>query len=211
MIVAGDLPAGAKLTEASVAELLGVSRGPIREAFRALQETGLVRFEKNRGVYVRQISIDEADQIYEVRAALDAFAARKLAGSASPAQVRALRALLARMDRAAAESDVETYSELNVAFHDKLVSFAGNSKLLATYRRLVNELALFRRTTLARAGTLPTSTREHRAIVDAIAAGDADGAARALHDHVMASRERMHRTQQEVPRPLALAARRSPR
>src|SRR5262249_52800877 len=68
MIVAGDLPAGGKLNEASVAELLGVSRGPVREAFRALEASGLVRLEKNRGVFVRQISVEEADQIYEVRA-----------------------------------------------------------------------------------------------------------------------------------------------
>ena len=71
LILAGDLPAGGKLTEASVAELLGVSRGPVREAFRAMEASGLVRFEKNRGVFVRQPSVAEADEIYEVRAALD--------------------------------------------------------------------------------------------------------------------------------------------
>src|SRR5262245_3364669 len=54
MILAGDLPAGSKLSEATIAELLGVSRGPVREAFRALEESGLVRLEKNRGVFVRQ-------------------------------------------------------------------------------------------------------------------------------------------------------------
>src|SRR3977135_4650130 len=61
MILAGDLAAGAKLNEATVADLLGVSRGPVREAFRALEESGLVRLEKNRGVYVRQITVAEAD------------------------------------------------------------------------------------------------------------------------------------------------------
>jgi len=91
MILDGDLAAGAKLTEASIAELLGVSRGPVREAFRALEGSGLVRFEKNRGVSVRQISVEEADQIYELRAVLDEFVGRRLAQTATPADILELR------------------------------------------------------------------------------------------------------------------------
>src|SRR6202521_777813 len=139
MILAGDLAAGAKLNEAAVAELLGVSRGPVREAFRALEESGLVRLEKNRGVFVRQISIEEADQIYEVRAALDEWVGRRLAQTASADQLKELKAIVERMDRAAAKNDLDTYYALNLAFHDRLVEYAGNAKLLAVYRRLVNE------------------------------------------------------------------------
>ena len=181
MILAGDLAAGAKLNEAAVADLLGVSRGP-------------VRLEKNRGVFVRQISIEEADEIYEVRAALDEWVGRRLARTATPEQLKALRSIVERMDRAAAQDDVDAYYPLNLDFHERLVTFAGNRKLLATYRRLVNELNLFRRQTLAQGGTLPISTREHRDIVDKIAAGNAAGAGKALHEHVMGSRERMHRS-----------------
>jgi len=193
MILAGDLAAGAKLNEVDIAELLGVSRGPVREAFRALEESGLVRLEKNRGVFVRQIALAEADELYEVRAALDEWAGRRVAQSAAPEQVKELRAICERMDRAAAKNDVDAYWPLNLEFHDRLIAFAGNGKLLSTYRRLVNELSLFRRQALASGGTLPVSTREHRDIVDKIASGNAAAAGRALHDHVMASRERMHR------------------
>ena len=195
MILAGDLAAGSKLNEASIADALGVSRGPVREAFRALEESGLVRLEKNRGVFVRQISVAEADEIYEVRAALDEWTGRRLAQTATPEHIRELRAFVERMDRAAAKDDVQAYWLLNLDFHDRLVALAGNAKLLATYRRLVNELNLFRRQTLAEGGTLPVSTREHREIVDKIAAGNATAAGRALFDHVMASRERMHKSQ----------------
>jgi len=83
------------------------------------------------------------------------------------------------------------------------VELTGNAKLLHVYRRLVNELHLFRRTPLAQGGTLPVSSREHRAIVDRIAAGQPVAAGRALHDHVMASRERMHRI--KAPRAAAVA------
>ena len=72
-ILAGELEPGAKLTEAALAERLGVSRGPIREAFRSLEESGLVRQEKNRGVFVRNIDLGEAMEIYDLRALITQF------------------------------------------------------------------------------------------------------------------------------------------
>ncbi len=192
-ILAGELPAGAKLSEATIADMLGVSRGPVREAFRSLEESGLVRLEKNRGVFVRQVSVEEADEIYELRAALDEFAGRRVAQKARTADVRDLRALVERMDRAAARDELDAYYRANLKFHDRLIELAGNAKLLATYRRLINELHLYRRASLAQAGALPVSTREHHDIVEKIAAGQAVAAGRALYDHVMGSRERMHR------------------
>ena len=197
LILAGDLAAGSKLTEGSISEMLGVSRGPVREAFRALEGSGLVRIEKNRGVYVRQIAIDEADQIYELRGVLDEFVGRRLAATATPDHVAELRGILARMDEAAARNDVDAYLGGNLDLHDRMVELTANAKLLIVYRRLVNELHLFRRTALALGGAIPVSSREHHEIVDRIAAGDADGAGRALREHVAASRARMHESSKE--------------
>jgi len=206
MILTGELPAGAKLTEAALAERLGVSRGPVREAFRALEEVGLVRLEKNRGVFVRQITIEEADEIYEVRTILDEWIGRRLAQSVKPEQVNELRALVNRMEKAAAKHDVDTYYHLNLDFHDLLVGYCGNAKLVATYRRLVNELSLFRHQTLARGGgTLSVSTREHREIVERIAARNPVAACKALLDHVAASRDRMHQSHPDISRGQQLA------
>jgi len=192
MIVAGELPAGTKLNETALAQSLGVSRGPIREAFRALEESGLVRLTKNRGVFVRQVSVEEADEIYELRAILDEYAGRKAAQTATRANIAELQALVARMDDAAARVDLDAYHRANVEFHDLLVKLAGNAKLLQTYRRLVNELHLYRRATLAQEGALPVSTREHHAIVERIAARQSIQAGRALFEHAMGSRTRMH-------------------
>ncbi len=89
-IVGGALAAGSKLNEADIAAQLRVSRGPVREAFRALEQSGLVRTEKNRGVYVRQLSMAEADEIYEVRAALDGMIGRLAAQRIQPAQLQQL-------------------------------------------------------------------------------------------------------------------------
>jgi phosphonate utilization transcriptional regulator len=202
MILAGDLPAGAQLREVEVASMLGVSRGPVREAFRALEESGLVRLEKNRGVFVRQIGQDEVDQIFELRAVLDEFAGRRAAQKATPAQTAELRELVERMEKATARGDVDDYHEANVAFHDRIVELAGNPKLTFLYRRLVNELHLHRRASLGQQGILPLSMSEHRAIVDHIASGHAAAAGRALHEHAAASRERVRHTT-ETPLPKA--------
>ncbi len=199
MILAGDLPTGGKLNEAAVAALLGVSRGPVREAFRALEASGLVRLEKNRGVFVRRIGVEEADEIYELRAVLDEFVGRRVAQIATVEQIRELRARIERMEKAAARGDVDAYLAANVDFHERVVELAGNGKLLEMYRRLVNELHLYRRATLAQGGALPISTREHRGIVECIAARKPAAAGRAMYDHVMASRERMHAA--ATPRP----------
>ena len=136
-----------------------MSRGPVREAFRALEAPGLVRLEKNRGVFVRQVGVDEADEIYELRAVLDDFAGRLAAQNADALDVADLRARLDRMERAVARGDLDAYHEANLGFHDRLVELAGNAKLLALYRRLVNELSLYRRATLDQSG-IPSMSLE---------------------------------------------------
>ena len=191
MIVDGELGAGAKLSENTLAVKLHVSRGPVREALRGLEQTGLVQLEKNRGVFVRRIDVDEAAEIYELRATLDRHAGRKLAARIEPAQLKELGALVERMEKASARNDLDAYHPLNLRFHDALIEFTGNRKMLHTYRRLVNELNLYRRHTLAQRDRLPASTREHRQIVDAIAARKPDAAGDLLYEHAMASCARM--------------------
>lgn len=194
-ILEGDLMPGDKLNEEAVAAALQVSRGPVREAFRALQAAGLLRTEKNRGVFVREVSLAEADEIYEVRAGLDELIGRLAAERAEPRDVRELRALLRDMKRAARSRSVDEYYPLNVRFHERIAQITGNTTLLATYRRLVNELHLYRRETLARnSASFPASTREHAAIVDALEAGDGDRASQLLYRHAMESRTRLHQT-----------------
>jgi phosphonate utilization transcriptional regulator len=192
-ILSGELAPGRKLNEEEVALLFNVSRGPVREAFRALESAGLLRVEKNRGVYVRQVSVEEADEIYEVRAGIDELIGRLLAERIAPAQVAELRAQLRKMQSQAKAHDVGAYYPLNVRFHESLAEFTGNRALVATYRRLVNALHLYRRETFARSpDSFPISTREHAEIVDALAAGDADRAGKLLYQHAMESRDRLH-------------------
>ena len=190
MILDGEIGPGSKMTEAWLSERLGVSRGPIREAFRMLEQAGLVRQEKNRGVFVRDIPLEEAQEIYDLRAAMDELVGRRLAETVTPEQMKAARAIVERMDLAARAGDSDAYHLLNLEFHDALVGFTGNRKLAGVYRKLVKELALFRRRNLRDQQLLPHSAAEHRGILKAIAAGDADQAGRTMFDHVMESKER---------------------
>lgn len=191
LILSGELPPGAKLTEAMLSERLGVSRGPIREAFRRLEEAGLVRLEKNRGVFVRDIPLDEATEIFDLRADMDEIAGRRVAANLTAEQGRRLRSIVERMDQAARGGDADTYHLLNLEFHERVVEFAGNRKMLTIYRRLVNELALARWRNLAEAQSLTQSAAEHRQILKAISSGDPEAAGRALFEHAQRSKARM--------------------
>ena len=191
-IVGGELAPGAKLNEAELASELRVSRGPVREAFRALEQAGLVRTEKNRGVFVRQVSLEEANEIYEVRAALEGQIGRLAAQRAKPAQLERMRAIVKRMHAAGRKRDPDVYFPLNIEFHEVLAEAAANRALAAHYRRVVNELNLYRREAIQRnIDVIPVSTREHEAVVNAIAKGEAALAARLLYDHVINSRSRL--------------------
>ena len=189
-ILQGEYEPGSKLIEATLAQKMGVSRGPVREAFRMLEEAGLVRNEKNRGVFVRDIPIDEAVEIFDLRAAMDELVGRKLARDITPTQLKEVKGLVDAMEKAVKAEDAYNYHLLNLKFHDRLVEMAGNSKLTAIYRKLIKELSLFRRLNLADGWLLPISANEHRQIVKAIASGDPETAGRAMFDHVIESKER---------------------
>jgi phosphonate utilization transcriptional regulator len=210
MILEGEIKAGAKLTEAWLSERLGVSRGPIREAFRMLEQAGLVRQEKNRGVFVREIPLEEALEIFDLRAAMDELVGRRLAESITPEQMKAVRAVVEKMDAAARAGDADTYHLLNLQFHDALVEYAGNRKLAGVYRKLVKELALYRRRNLRDEAALPHSAAEHRAILKAIASGDAEHAGGAMYDHVIESKQRALHGNQAKPPQRAKASRARP-
>ena len=200
-ILAGEHPPGTKLNEAALALALGVSRGPVREAFRMLDEAGLVRTEKNRGVFVRDIPPDEAAEIYELRAAMEELVGRHLARHMSVAHREEAEALVQAMEVAVQAQDQQTFHQLNLRFHDRLVEMAGNRKLAAIYRKLVKEIALIRRRQLASVGVLPVSASEHRDILQAIATGNPDHAGRVMFDHALDGKERSKLQQGQEPGP----------
>jgi phosphonate utilization transcriptional regulator len=193
LILRGELAIGQRVNESELATRFGTSRGPIREALRALEESRLVRSEKHRGVFVREISIAEADEIYDVREALDQLIGQRVAERATPQQLCDLEAVVAEMDEATAKQDIKRYHGLNLKFHDMLVDFAGNSRLTESYRLLTKELLLFRLRGLQDGGGFAVSNTEHKAVVQAVAARDCARAGHLLRQHAAGSRARMHK------------------
>lgn len=183
-IKAGELTVGAKLNEIDLAERLRISRSPVREAFRALEEAGLVRLEKNRGVFIRDLSDEEAAELYEVRAGLDEMAGRLLAPRVTAEQLEELRGLVTQLETSSMSGGVNNYFPLNIAFHDRMVEMTGNTMLLGLYRQVVNRMHLLRRRGFSIAGSSAASHAEHRIILDALATRNAEETARAMRQHV---------------------------
>ena len=193
LILRGELAIGQRVNESELAARFGTSRGPIREALRALEESRLVRSEKHRGVFVREITVAEADEIYDVREVLDQLVGQRVAERATAAELLELQAVVAEMDAATTQQDLKHYHALNLRFHDRLVAFAGNTRLSETYRLLTKELLLFRLRGLQDGGGFAVSNTEHRAVVEAIAARDGTRAGQLLRQHAAKSRARMHK------------------
>ncbi|HQX60537.1 MAG TPA: GntR family transcriptional regulator, partial [Burkholderiaceae bacterium] len=146
--------------------------------------------EKNRGVFVRNIPIDEAIEIFELRATMEELVGRRLAASMAPEQQQEIEALVHAMEESVKNRDSHSYHLLNLQFHDRLVEMAGNRKLAMIYRKLVKEIALFRRLNLAGQNVLPESAHAHWAILEAIKSGNPEVAGRAMFEHAMGSRNR---------------------
>ena len=193
LILSGELAVGQHVNESELAARFGTSRGPIREALRALEESHLVRSEKNRGVFVREISVAEADEIYDIREALDQLIGERVAERATPAQLRELSEVTEQMDAATGRGSINGYHALNLKFHDLLVDFAGNARLTESYRLLTKGLLLFRLRGLQDGGGFAVSNSEHKAVVAAILARDGARAGWLLRQHAAESRARMHK------------------
>ncbi len=190
MILSGELVAGQQIKEAAVAGRLGVGRSSVREALRALEEAGLVRIEKNRGAFVRAVSDAEAAEMYQVRESLEALAGEILAPVITAPQVAELSTMVDAMEGYAASMDFEAYFPLNLLFHERIFEMTGNGTLASMYRLLTNRLHTLRRTGLLQGGGFAVSNHEHRAIVEGLAARDAQAASAALRHHVRAGRSR---------------------
>lgn len=187
----GELLAGDKLNELSLAQQFAISRAPVREAFRALEEAGLVRLEKNRGVFVRRIEEPEAHELYALRATLDEMAGNLLAPRMNAAISEELEDWLRRLAESARAGDMKTYFPLNIAFHDRLVELTENRTLIEFYRKVIDRMHLLRRRNFNEGQGSQASQDEHRAIVKALHTGNPGEAARVMRAHVMKGYERL--------------------
>ena len=190
MIVSGELKAGERLNEQAIAARLGVSRGPVREASRALENAGLLTSVANLGTFVRQVTPKEAGEIYDVRAVVFGFICAALAGRVTPEQNAALADFVARMDEAIGRGDNAAYFALNLEFHDAIVAFADHERARQVYETLVRESQLTRQLALDTDVRMRESNAEHARIVAAIAACDGEEARRLGEAHAQGGKRR---------------------
>lgn len=175
MILRGELRPGQRINEPDVANRLGVSRVPVREALRELESTGLVAARKHAGVFVREPTGEEVRELYEMRGLLDGFAGRRAARLEAPARLALadrLDASIDAMNAAFAVHDVQRYYRENLNFHWAIVEAAGNHALAATYRTVVQKLHLSRLKNLSQDMGMRASIAEHTRIARALRKGD---------------------------------------
>jgi len=187
-IYAGRYPPGAWLRQEQLSAELGVSRTPLREALRALEQVGLVQVVPGQGARVVSGDLPTLLAAYELRAVVDGLAARLAATSgATKNRLRGLRAVI-QQQRAAVEPWVaEAYTEANVAFHEDIVHMSGNEFVIAQTPILKMTAQVFAPVALVEPPSAQRAIREHVAIVDAIEAGDGTGAERLARAHIEAT------------------------
>ncbi|WP_027893784.1 MULTISPECIES: GntR family transcriptional regulator [Calidithermus] len=182
-ILGGTLLPGTRISEPGLAESLGISRTPVREALQRLSQEGLVELSPNKGARVRVITPQEVREVYEVRALLEAEGARLAAQRASEAELEALAQRLEALDRIPAEQYPEQM-RVDFEFHSLLMEASHNRTLARVYQDLRSGLALVR----AHQQTLsqhPKTREQHRQILQALQAREAERAARAAKAHVL--------------------------
>jgi DNA-binding GntR family transcriptional regulator len=191
LIYAGEFKPGDRLNEALLALRMGPSRGPIREAIRILAGIGLVTAVMNRGVFVRQVSIGEMLEIYDLRALVFGFAAERAAEHVTDEDRLKFEFLLDQMDQACRDGDNDLYYNVNLEFHALILSLAHSQRAQRQYDDYVKELHLFRRQNFNKPGNMKRSNIEHRHIYEAISKGAKAKAKAQAEQHIQAGRQRL--------------------
>ena len=187
-----SLAPGQRLDEAEIAASLGVSRTPVREAFRRLAAWGLADVRARRGCYVAAVTAEDLEQIFPIMARLEGWVAHEVATRGGPEERARLDALHAELERHAAAGDADRYWEANYHFHTALQAMAGNRWLQAILDELRGKLNLARHRSLKLRGRMRASLAEHRALMRALRGRQASRAERLMRDHLMNQLEALH-------------------
>jgi DNA-binding GntR family transcriptional regulator len=191
LIVRGDLPPGEQLLEADLSEALGISRTPLREALKQLAAEGLVELRLNRSAVVAPLRRDEVTELFEAVSGIERCAAELAATRMVARDVERLEALQERIEWFHDRGELRDYFEMNQQIHSAIVGFARNSVLKATHEVLLPRVERARFFALSVRGRWDESVREHREILAALKAGDADRAGQLLGLHVRRTGEIM--------------------
>ena len=194
----GMLRPGQPLIQASIAEAMGVSRIPVREALHALASEGLVAFGEDGGARVTELEPEEVDELWTLRALLESHMAPAIARNARSADVERLRAIVASME----EADHGTWSDRNHVFHQDLHALSGMPHFADAAGRVLIMIEPYSRVAVNELDAQGEAQVEHRAMVDAVAAGDGAKLAELLLHHSDRARRALLEYSAERRRPV---------
>jgi DNA-binding GntR family transcriptional regulator len=183
-IVRGDIAPNSRLVEADLTSTFQMSRGAVRNALIRLEEEGLVVRERHRGARVRNISDDEAVEILQARGALEGLAARQAAERIDDQGRERLLDILARHRALLEAGDLLGASDANAELHAAIIELSGHGTAKRLIRMLSSQTVRYQFRTILIPGRSAASADEHTAIVEAVVAGDADSAERAMREHL---------------------------
>ena len=204
LVLSGQFPPGAPLSEVFLAQEFEVSRTPIRETLKQLQHEGLVEIRPKVGTFVREPTRREIVELFQLKEGLEGLAAGLLARRGDVPELEVLERNIAESDQATADQDATRYAELVHEFHHTIITGSDNSKLAEHYDRLMNQLAYHRLVlrTAEHPGRIKASTSEHRVVLEMIRDKDHFGAEAAMRNHVYASAREVLTDSRTAGRPL---------
>ena len=203
-ILANRIKPGSRLLEADVAGRMGVSRAPVREAIRQLEQEGLVEFFPHRGAVVVGLPDDEIDAIYELRALIEERAIARAAEHATEADLERLESLIGDMQQALKARDIDEVAEIDLRFHGAIVELSGFSLLRHIWGSLDGLVRVRSYQALDRPGRaakyfLSGSIASHSVLVDLLRARDAEGAGQAIRAHILDVVNQLHANEAPPP------------
>ncbi len=189
-ILDGSLKPGERIIEVSLCKILGVSRSPLREAFRILESKGFVTREPRKGITISQITPREVEEIYVIRANLESLATYLAVKKQNPDALKKLRKLHQQMVAVAIKGNTSAYFSLNLKFHDTLIGACENSRLIRLIDTFGKQTMRYRLEAITVHGWMDSSIKIHEAILDSFASGDAEKAEQLRKQSVLSHIER---------------------
>jgi len=185
--LSGDMP----ISENVLANMLGISRTPVRDALRRLEMDGFVRVIPNQGVVIREVSISEVKEIYDMRIALEEFVVRELADGLSDEDFRNLEAILKKQEEACEKRDAVAFHEEDRRFHDYLMRAYGNMMITNFIARLRDRIEGINVNMLKTPGNMQLFYGEHKRILEALRRRSGEEAAKEMDEHLKGGKTRL--------------------
>jgi len=184
-IIRGKFAPGQKVSEGELAESMGISRTPLREAFRKLQNEGFITIIPRKGAVVATLEPKEARELYEIKAHLEGLAARLAVPRLKEKELDRLERLDAELRQATAQDDLEGFYRTHTRFHEVFLRLCGNDRLMAIMANLNDHFKRYGMVSLTLPGRYDRTHTQHAGIIEAFRAGDADLAARRVTENVL--------------------------